>query len=56
MIKYVAERNKNKYGLYTPGTKIKIIPEFLSIFMSQIIIWFYRGILKRNFIERERNI
>ena len=27
MIKYIAERNKNKYGLYTPGTKIKIISE-----------------------------
>mgnify|MGYP001221983312 CR=1 FL=1 len=30
MIEYIAERNKNKYGLYTPGTKIKIISENLS--------------------------
>ena len=27
MIDYVAERNPKKYGLYTPGTKIKIISE-----------------------------
>ena len=26
-IDFVAERNKNKYGLFTPGTKIKIISE-----------------------------
>ena len=24
MINFVAERNKNKYGLFTPGTKIKL--------------------------------
>ena len=29
-IKFVAERNKNKYGLVTPGTRIKIISEKLS--------------------------
>ena len=29
-IKFVAERNKNKYGLVTPGTHIKIISEKLS--------------------------
>ncbi len=26
----VAERNKNKYNLYTPGTNIKIISEAIS--------------------------
>ena len=30
MIKYAAERNKNKYNLFTPGTNIKIISEALS--------------------------
>ena len=29
-IKYIAERNPNKYNLYTPGTKIKIISEHNS--------------------------
>ena len=32
MVDYVAERNKNKYNLYTPGTNIKIISEVLSRF------------------------
>ena len=26
-INFAAERNKNKYGLFTPGSKIKIISE-----------------------------
>lgn len=29
-VEYIAERNKNKFNLYTPGTKIKIISENLS--------------------------
>tara|TARA_B100000886_G_scaffold119914_1_gene80683 strand:- start:16086 stop:17303 length:1218 start_codon:yes stop_codon:yes gene_type:complete len=29
-IDYIAERNKNKYNLYTPGSRIKIISETLS--------------------------
>ncbi len=29
-VKYAAERNKLKYNLYTPGTKIKIVSEKLS--------------------------
>ena len=32
MINFAAERNKNKYNLFTPGTKIKIISEILSRF------------------------
>ena len=32
MIDYIAERNKSKYNLYTPGTKIKIISEVVSRF------------------------
>ena len=30
IVEFIAERNKNKYNLYTPGTKIKIISEALS--------------------------
>ena len=30
MIDYIAERNKNKYNLFTPGSRIKIISENLS--------------------------
>ena len=30
MIKFAAERNKSKYNLYTPGSKIKIISEKIS--------------------------
>ena len=30
MIDYIAERNENKYNLYTPGSRIKIISETLS--------------------------
>ena len=32
LIDYVAERNKNKYNLYTPGTNIRIISEIVSRF------------------------
>ncbi len=56
MIKYVAERNKNKYGLYTPGTKIKIIPEFLSRFYEPdyylVLPWHF----KKEILLREREI
>ena len=42
-IDFVAERNKNKYGLYTPGSRIKIISEKISkikpiIFSSTCIL------------------
>ena len=38
MIDYIAERNKNKFNLYTPGTNIKIISETLSRFYKPITI------------------
>ena len=56
MIKYVAERNKNKYGLYTPGTKIKIIPESLSRFYKPdyylVLPWHF----KKEILKREKEI
>ncbi len=56
MIKYVAERNKNKYGLYTPGTKIKIIPEFLSRFYEPdyylVLPWHF----KKEILLREKDV
>jgi hypothetical protein len=56
MIKYVAERNKNKYGLYTPGTKIKIIPESLSRFYKPdyylVLPWHF----KKEILQREKDI
>ena len=30
LVKYIAERNKNKFNLYTPGSKIRIISEKYS--------------------------
>ena len=52
MIDCVAERNKNKYNLYTPGTNIKIISEVLSRFDNPdyylVLPWhFKKEILKR---------
>ena len=32
MVEYIAERNRKKYNLYTPGTNIRIISEALSRF------------------------
>ena len=56
MIKYVAERNKNKYGLYTPATKIKIISEALSRFYKPdfylVLPWHY----KKEILHREKEI
>ncbi len=56
MIKYIAERNKNKYGLYTPGTKIKIIPESLSRFYNPdyylVLPWHF----KKEILKREKEI
>ena len=51
-IKFVAERNKNKYGLYTPGTNIKIISEKQSRSIKPnyylVLPWHFKDeILKR---------
>ena len=52
MIDYIAERNKNKFNLYTPGTNIKIISETLSRFYKPnyylVLPWHFKSeILKR---------
>lgn len=56
MIDYVAERNKNKYNLYTPGTNIKIISEVLSRFDNPdyylVLPWHF----KKEILIREKNI
>ena len=56
MIKYVAERNKSKYGLYTPSTKIKIISEALSRFYKPdyylVLPWHF----KKEILHREKEI
>ena len=48
----MAERNKNKYGLFTPGTKIKIISEKTSRSLAPnyylVLPWHFKDeILKR---------
>ena len=56
IIDFAAERNKNKYGLYTPGTKIKIISEALSRFHKPdyylVLPWHF----KREILIREKKI
>ncbi len=55
-INYIAERNKNKYGLFTPGTNIKIISEKTSRDLSPhyylVLPWHF----KNEILKRERNI
>tara|TARA_A100001011_G_scaffold395447_1_gene490475 strand:+ start:731 stop:1780 length:1050 start_codon:yes stop_codon:yes gene_type:complete len=51
-IDFVAERNKNKYGLYTPGSRIKIISEKTSRKLKPnyylVLPWHFKSeILKR---------
>ena len=56
VINYAAERNKNKYNLYTPGSNIKIISEILSRFHKPdyylVLPWHF----KNEILERERLI
>ena len=56
LIDFVAERNKSKYNLYTPGTKIKIISEVLSRFYKPdyylVLPWHF----KKEILEREKTI
>lgn len=56
IINYAAERNKNKYNLYTPGTKIKIISEVLSRFYNPdyylVLPWHF----KKEILLREKMI
>ena len=56
LIDYVAERNKNKYNLYTPGTKIRIISEIVSRFYKPdyylVLPWHF----KKEILIREKEI
>ena len=56
LIDFVSERNKSKYNLYTPGTKIKIISEVLSRFYKPdyylVLPWHF----KKEILEREKTI
>ena len=53
IIDYVAERNSNKFNLYTPGTNIKIISETLSRFYKPdyylVLPWHF----KKEILSRE---
>ncbi len=53
IIDYVAERNNNKFNLYTPGTNIKIISEALSRFYKPdyylVLPWHF----KKEILSRE---
>ena len=55
-INYIAERNKNKYGLFTPGTNIKIISEKTSRDLRPhyylVLPWHF----KNEILKREKNI
>ncbi len=56
LIDYVAERNKNKYNLFTPGTGIQIISEILSRFYKPdyylVLPWHF----KKEILAREKLI
>jgi len=56
MVDFVAERNKNKFNLYTPGTDIKIISEVLSRFYKPdyylVLPWHFKG----EILAREKEI
>ncbi len=55
-INFAAERNKNKYGLVTPGSKIKIISEKISRMMNPdyylVLPWHF----KNEILKREKRI
>tara|TARA_Y200000002_G_C22641769_1_gene647327 strand:+ start:170 stop:1390 length:1221 start_codon:yes stop_codon:yes gene_type:complete len=59
MISYAAERNENKYNLYTPGTKIKIISEVLSRFYNPdyylVLPWHFKNeiLLREKFMRKK---
>ena len=61
-ISFAAERNKNKYGLVTPGSKIQIISEENSRQMKPdyylVLPWHFKEILKRekNILKKGLNL
>jgi len=59
ILKYVSDRNPNKYNLYTPGSNIKIISEKKSRSLKPdyylVLPWHFREeILKREFLVRKK--
>ena len=56
MIGFAAEKNENKYNLFTPGTNIKIISEILSRFYKPdyylVLPWHF----KKEILHREKKI
>ena len=56
LVKYIAERNKNKFNLYTPGSKIRIISEKYSRALKPdfylVLPWHF----KKEILIRERKI
>tara|TARA_B100001564_G_C20635835_1_gene669669 strand:+ start:598 stop:1815 length:1218 start_codon:yes stop_codon:yes gene_type:complete len=61
MIAFAAERNKTKYNLYTPGSRIKIISEVLSRFYKPdyylVLPWhFKKEILIREKFTRKKGV
>ena len=56
LIDFVSERNKNKYGLFTPGTSIRIISEIVSRFYNPhyylVLPWHF----KKEILLREKTI
>ncbi len=56
LIDFIAERNKNKFNLYTPGTNIKIISEVLSRFHKPdyylVLPWHF----KQEILSREKSM
>tara|TARA_B100000242_G_C43053904_1_gene492664 strand:+ start:934 stop:2151 length:1218 start_codon:yes stop_codon:yes gene_type:complete len=55
IIDFVAERNKKKYNLYTPGTKIKIISEKLSRSLKPDYYFVLPWHFKDEILSREKN-
>lgn len=55
-IKYIAERNPNKYNLYTPGTKIKIISEHNSRLLKPDYYFVLPWHFKNEILNREKAI
>jgi SAM-dependent methyltransferase len=53
-IKYIAERNPNKYNLYTPGTKIKIISEHNSRLLKPDYYFVLPWHFKKEILSREK--
>ena len=60
-IDYIAERNENKFNLYTPGTNIKIISENESRNKKPdyylVLPWHFKNqILRRESIMRKKGV